>query len=704
MKRILLVDLGERELKKRQELRARQQFLETLEKTADTSGGLNSKQLDELARIRRQLASDTVIDPFYRLVAATHQQKDWSELRRQNAFVHEYGLMGSQRMLGNLLDPLEANEREIASICGLLQVEGYTDSERPDFVERISRAQGEYRRHRALFDAVFAHLGQRYEVSLKSQIDAGLVDPGIVGCVEPGGDPQSRNEVLDHAMAKRAAINAAQGAVARAGEAERAAQAAAESARSLERTRKERQGELDALDAARPRDAKAVAAAKRALTLATKAADAATAQAKATAAEAKAAAEVARDARQEASDAAIAASIRATQAGFEPAPGETICALSSRNVAAAVRRLANEKVSANDAWLASRIQNAYDMDTGVVSGAPPSSTSIELPDLDESTDVEIVRENLHAVQAIYFSWMLEEMHLPQVVERIVELFRAGLLPLGRGKAGDYLFNYYKRAVDRITEGERRDLYMRMFGAPGGDPNANQPNREFNDLWLRFLSAVSSFSRQLTVDRLLRSNIPVAVSQEQVRKAGRDLAANLSLHGYGIAYFAATELQSMIREYLEKLNDPEIRTAFGARDIWQVVDQVNANYLGGARNTHRYRTQAHAGAVIIRWLANHHQRLGGRFGEVIDMNALTNRQLRGSDRPTVEPNDWDLVQACEQWLAVGGVNDDHVEQFAQPVESPVITSKPIEMPAFARDALESLTGGIGEGLNGAMPPM
>ncbi|TQD43442.1 hypothetical protein, partial [Marilutibacter aestuarii] len=242
MKRILLVDLGERELKKRQELRARQQFLETLEKTADTSGGLNSKQLDELARIRRQLASDTVIDPFYRLVAATHQQKDWSELRRQNAFVHEYGLMGSQRMLGNLLDPLEANEREIASICGLLQVEGYTDSERPDFVERISRAQGEYRRHRALFDAVFAHLGQRYEVSLKSQIDAGLVDPGIVGCVEPGGDPQSRNEVLDHAMAKRAAINAAQGAVARAGEAERAAQAAAESARSLERTRKERQG------------------------------------------------------------------------------------------------------------------------------------------------------------------------------------------------------------------------------------------------------------------------------------------------------------------------------------------------------------------------------------------------------------------------------------------------------------------------------
>ncbi|MCF7220874.1 hypothetical protein [Marilutibacter chinensis] len=704
MKRILLVDLGERELKKRQELRARLQVLETIDKTAESSGGLNSKQLDELARIRKQLGSDVVIDPFYRLVAATHQQKDWSELRRDNAFVHEYGLLGSQRMLGNLLDPLEKNEREIASICGLLQIDGYTDASRPDFVQKISSAQGEYRRHRALFDAVYAQLSQRYEVSLKSQIDAGLVDPAIVGCVEPGGDPQSRAEVLDHAMAKRAAINAAQGAATRAAEAERAAQAAKESAQALARTVKEKQAELDALQGGSSRGNKEVTAAKRALTLATKAADAAAEQAKTAAVLAREALATAKEAKAEASDAAVAASIRASLAAFEPGPSETICALSGRNVAAVVRRLANEKVSANDAWLASRIQNAYDMDTGVVAGAPPSSMEIVLPDLDESTDVEIVRENLHAVQAIYFSWMLEEMHLPQVVERIVELFRAGLLPLGRGKAGDYLFNYYKRAVDRITEGERRDLYMRVFGAPGGDPNGNQPNREFNDLWLRFVSAVSSFARQLTVDRLLRSNIPVAVSQEQVRKAGRDLAANLSLHGYGIAYFAATELQSMIREYLEKLNDPELRTAFGARDIWQVIDQVNANYLGGPRNTHRYRTQAHAGAVIIRWLANHHQRLGGRFGEVISLAALTNPQLRGSDRPTVEPNDWDLVQACEQWLAVGGVQDDHVEQFAQPVESPVITSKPIEMPAFAREALESLTGGIGGSLNGALPPL
>lgn len=34
----------------------------------------------------------------------------------------------------------------------------------------------------------------------------------------------------------------------------------------------------------------------------------------------------------------------------------------------------------------------------------------------------------------------------------------------------------------------------------------------------------------------------------------------------------------------------------ARDMWQVIDQVNVNYLGGARNTHRYRTQSRAGKM------------------------------------------------------------------------------------------------------------
>lgn len=380
-----------------------------------------------------------------------------------------------------------------------------------------------------------------------------------------------------------------------------------------------------------------------------------------------------------------------------PAPAAMAWVLSARNIAAVVRKLVREGVTANDPWISSRLESAYDMQTGVVLGAPPSALEIMLPDLEESVDVEIVTENLHAVQAIYFTYQLEEMRMFQVVERIVDLFRQGLLPLGRGAVGDYLFNYYKKAAERITESERRDLYMRVFGAPGGNP-ANEPNRDFNELWLRFVSAVSSFSRQVSVDRLLRNTLPMGVSQEQVRKSARDLGTNLSRNGYGIAYFAATELQQSILEFRDILQNPELRNAFGARDMWQVIDQVNVNYLGGARNTHRHRTQSRAGAIIIRWIANNVQRLSNISGPVIQIEQILNPQLHavnGGANPTVDPTDWDLVNACEQWLAVGGVQDQSIEQYSQPIEAPTMTSRPIEMPQIARDML----GGLGVGLNG-----
>jgi hypothetical protein len=387
--------------------------------------------------------------------------------------------------------------------------------------------------------------------------------------------------------------------------------------------------------------------------------------------------------------------------GDVPARTDPVDVLSGRNVAGAVRKLAADRITADNAWIKSRLESAYNLQTGVVDGAPPSAIEISLPNLEEDVDIEIQAENLKATQAIYFSYQLEEMRIFQVVERIVELFRQGMLPLGRNSVGDKLFNYYKKAVEHITEAERRDLYLRCFGAPGGNP-ANEPNRDFNELWMRFISAVSSLSRQQTVEKLLRSNLPMAVSQEQVRKAARDLGANLSRSGYGMAWYAATDLQASIIEFRDILSDAELRSCFGARDMWQVIDQVNVNYLGGARNTHRYRTQSRAGAVIIGWIAKKVQRLASVGGPVIELEQLSNPQLRavgGASNPTLDPTDWDLINACEQWLAVGGVQDQSVDQYSQPIETPTMTSRPIEIPQIARDMLS----GSGIALNGSGVP-
>jgi hypothetical protein len=355
-----------------------------------------------------------------------------------------------------------------------------------------------------------------------------------------------------------------------------------------------------------------------------------------------------------------------------------------------VRALRDAGVTADDPNLPLQTRRALEDSLGIDDGAPPSSIAINLPDLELQADLEIVVDNLNAAQVFYFSAMLEEMRLWQVVEKLVELFQFGMLPIGRGNAGNRLYRYWKSSANRISELERRNMYARVFGMPGGEVSQGTDNRDFPDLWLRFVSAVYTLIRQQTVDNMLRANIPVNISQEQVRKAGRDLAANLSLHAYGIAYFAATEIQTTINEFIELLSEPEIRAAYGARDMYQVIDQVNSLELEGPRNTVRYRTMAQAGAVIIRWLGKRADRLsGGGLGPVIDLSEVRTPSVTTGHRPTSDPTDFDLVTACEQWLAVTGTQDNSVEQYSQSIESPNMTSAPIRIPNIARDMLASV---------------
>jgi len=323
-------------------------------------------------------------------------------------------------------------------------------------------------------------------------------------------------------------------------------------------------------------------------------------------------------------------------------------------------------------------------------GGPPSSLEIDLPDLEAAVDVEIVTENLNATQAIYFAYQLEEMRIFQVIERIVDLFGNGLLPLAGGAGRDDLLRYKNGAAERMTEGERRDLYMRVFGAPGGNASSTA-NLDFGELWLRFISAVSSFARQLDADPLLRNSAQMAVSQEQVRKAGRDLAANLSRHGNGVACFAVKQLRTIL-EFSEIMQFAELRNAFGARDMWQVIDHVNTQYLGGAGNLHRRREQRLAGAVIMRWITQNVHRLTGLGAPLIWTGQIVEPQkslASVADSQIVSPTDWDLVNACEQWLAGNGPEEESADRYSQPIESPSVSTWPIDLPQMARELLRGL---------------
>ncbi|TMQ13223.1 MAG: hypothetical protein E6J91_19125 [Deltaproteobacteria bacterium] len=236
--------------------------------------------------------------------------------------------------------------------------------------------------------------------------------------------------------------------------------------------------------------------------------------------------------------------------------------------------------------------------------------------------------------------MLEELRFFQVMDKVVEQFMTGALPVKRGSAGDPLYAFHRDAQNRISEYERRGLYARSFGVAQGSVDESYPNREFNDVWIRFLSAVSAHGRESN------STVPLTVSDEQVFKSGRDLAVNLSLHGFGLAHFAAVELQTLIKTIKDTLSATDILAAYGTRDVWQLVERVSNMYLGGAVNGVRQRTMATSGANIIQWLADKSSNLVGSY------------QVLSTDRV--------LVSHVERWLAVTGTTDSTVERYSEPV--------------------------------------
>jgi hypothetical protein len=329
-----------------------------------------------------------------------------------------------------------------------------------------------------------------------------------------------------------------------------------------------------------------------------------------------------------------------------------------------------------------------------------ATAEIILPDLAASTAQEVQRVNLEAAQAVYFAAMMDEARIFDVVDKLAELFQVGALPLERGPAGEFFYNYIRNTPDRISPYERRNTYARVFGAAVGDPNATGAQfRNFDDLWLRFVSAVSDWYRKNQVESLFASNGRYVPSQEQVRKTGLDLAANLSLYCYGGTWFVASELQKDIAAYVNILSSPEVKSLYGARDMWQVIDQVSVLEFGRPVNTIRARTMADAGACIIGWLEKKSDALSQPGTILMNASEISNPITRSTSSAINDPTDYDLVTACEQWLAIEGVGSDIVEMKAGASPSAVTSTTPVRVPPAAQEIL----GAFGFSHDGSTSP-
>lgn len=346
----------------------------------------------------------------------------------------------------------------------------------------------------------------------------------------------------------------------------------------------------------------------------------------------------------------------------------------AKQLANVVRRLVDLGVRPNDPQLFVKFQSVFATVVGGAVAVRPSQIDINLPDLDDNVVADIVPDNLMALSALYFCAQLEDLKLFAVANTVADQFMTQAIPTSRTVGAESIYIYFKGAVNRLTEAERRGIYARSFGFAQGAVDEQMPNREFSDLWIRFLSSVSVYNRELN------ATIRQAVTIPQIFKNARDLAVNLSLHGYGIAHFAAVELQDHVNQVLKMLSYPDILQAYGVNDVWQLVERVSGLYLGGSVNSVRQRTLAKTGAAIIQYLGKNQTAL------IVPNGSLT-----------IDPTS-DLVVNVERWLAVTGTDDTSIDKYSGPVavaQQPTIPNMSLQS---VQDALATLRpNGIGQAM-------
>jgi hypothetical protein len=196
---------------------------------------------------------------------------------------------------------------------------------------------------------------------------------------------------------------------------------------------------------------------------------------------------------------------------------------------------------------------------------------------------------LEAAAALYSGATLEQLGPFALADRIVGLWLQGGVPVGpTSDASRALDQYWLQHTERLSDEQRRGIYARVFDA------------DFDELWATL----------------------VQPGADAIRRA-EDVRAHVGAHIDEAILEVTPRLHAQLAQALDVLDSPEILESYGARDVWQLVDQLARMELGTAPEVGRARTMAASGTAIIGWLAQ-------------------------EDDGTVTE---DVVDAAQSWLAV-----------------------------------------------------
>jgi len=221
--------------------------------------------------------------------------------------------------------------------------------------------------------------------------------------------------------------------------------------------------------------------------------------------------------------------------------------------------------------------------------------AVELP---PSAGATVDQAQLRAIASLYLAAELEAADVLTAAEALTRLARSGSLAVDLGEAAPLLQEFWQQRNERASEAERHGFFSALFGMPGGPDHSEQPpNREFEDRLIDLCEALYKLDESAS-----NADWGGVAQQARVRGAAQRLLANLMHVASGLTVFLAQEILAAIKQGLAILAHRAVKTAFGARGVWDVVNAIS-RLARRPPMDHALRVRrGQAGMTILSWLA------------------------------------------------------------------------------------------------------
>lgn len=228
--------------------------------------------------------------------------------------------------------------------------------------------------------------------------------------------------------------------------------------------------------------------------------------------------------------------------------------------------------------------------------------------IPEPEMARIDKAQLRALATLYLAADLEPAGIIPAVEALAGLASAGALTTDLGRAEPLVARWWQHRSDRPGAGERDAFFARLFGTSDGPVAAEAPkNVQFEDRMLELCESLYKLDDAASGASGAGSG---TLPQARARNAARALVRNLGDATGGITAFLAGEIVAMLKDAFAIVGHPDMRHAFAARDLWDVVSAIARIGRKSFRPAAPYVRRGKAGMTVIAWLAEVADQLAG----------------------------------------------------------------------------------------------